>query len=107
MAGERIAACASYLVENATPHIAEVVRKLRQEPRQTWDLLLDQAFDKAHESLCPIRVRAILGPVGDDWTKEAYASAGKLCFEAIVTAMRDQRLWDRRKTDKSARGHAV
>jgi|GEM_PF-3468823 len=103
MASERIPACAYYLVDNAAPHIAEVVQRSRNESRQDWDSLLDRALKSSRASLCPKRIRAILGQVVDDWTQEAYVSAVRLHNEAIASAVQDRRIWDRRRSARTRR----
>lgn len=103
MASERILACAYYLVDNAAPNVAEVIRRLRQESRQNWQSFLDEAFESSRESLCPRRIQAILGQAGDDWTREAYVSAVKLHNEALATAVKDRAVWDRRRTARTRR----
>ena len=103
MASERIPACASYLVSNAVPHVAEVIRRLRQESRQNWQSLLDQAFESSRATLCPERIRAILQGCCDHWTQEAYASPVRLHNEAIATAVQDRAVWDRRRSARTRR----
>jgi hypothetical protein len=103
VASERIPAAASYLVGNAVPHVAEVIRRIRQESRQNWQSLLDQAFESSRATLCPERIRAILGGCCDDWTQEAYVSAVRLHNEAIVGAVQDRAVWDRRRTTRTRR----
>ena len=98
MASERIPACASYLVDNAAPHVAEVIRRIRQESRQYWQSLFDQAFESSRATLCSERIRAILEGCCDHWTQEAYVSAVKLHNEAIASAVQDRAVWDRRRT---------
>ena len=87
MASERIPACASYLVSNAAPHVAEVIRRLRQESRQNWQSLLDQAFESSRATLCPERIQAILQGCCDHWTREAYLTAVRLHNEALASAV--------------------
>ncbi len=103
MASERIPACASYLVSNAAPHVAEVIRRLRQESRQNWQSLLDQAFESSRATLCPERIQAILQGCCDHWTQEAYVSAVRLHNEAIAAAVQDRAVWDRRRTARTRR----
>jgi len=103
VASERIPACASYLVSNAAPHVAEVIRRLRQESRQNWQSLLDQAFESSRATLCPERIRAILQGCCDHWTQEAYVSAVRLHDEALATAVKDRAVWDRRRTARTRR----
>jgi len=102
MASERIPACASCLVANAAPHMAEVIRRIRQEPEENWQSLVDQGFDSARESLYRERLLSILGPK-NDWSEEALVSAIKLSNEAFIAAIKDQRVWDRRRTAKTLR----
>jgi hypothetical protein len=103
VASERIPACASYLVDNAAPHVAEVIRRIRQESRQNWQSLLDQAFESSRATLCPERIRAILQGCCDHWTQEAYVSAVRLHNEAIASAVQERSVWDRRRTARTRR----
>ncbi len=103
MASERIPACAYYLVDNAAPHVAALIPKLRLETRQNWDSFLAQAYDSCRASLSPRRIRAIMGQLPDNWTQEAYVSAVRLHNEAIAIAVQDRRIWDRRRSARTRR----
>jgi hypothetical protein len=104
VASERIPACAAYLVDNAVPNVAEVVRRIRGASSRDWDVLFDRALESSRASLCPIRIRSILRPFGDGLTEEAFASAVRLHNEAITSAVKDRRIWDRRTTPQTWRG---
>ena len=102
--GERIPACASYLAGKAALHLADAISTAMQNSDRVFPpSLVNEAFESARESLCPKRLRAIMGTTGDNWTREAYASAIKLSNESLVSAFGDRALWDRRRTARTRR----
>ena len=100
MAGERIPALAGYLVLNAVPHLAQVVETALQEPGQDLEVLLDRAIENASAKLCGTTLASILGS-RDAMAEEAFLSASQLCTDALLEAMGDPRVWDRRRTAKT------
>jgi hypothetical protein len=103
MSNERIPICAVYLTDNAAPHVTRLIERLPHAPRENWERLLEQSFHDSSATLCPRRIQAILGHVGDPWTREAYSAAVDLCNRAIAAAVQNRRIWDRRRTARTRR----
>jgi hypothetical protein len=104
MACERIPAAALYIAHNAAPNLADAVTKSVQSPdRRFPPSIIDDAFASARKSLSLQRLLTIIGRIGDDWTREAFVAAINLSNEALLSALRDRAIWDRRRTAKTRR----
>jgi len=102
MSAERIPACAGHLAALATPHLAEVVETVLREPGQDLDALVEQARKDARAKLRGKDLRTIMGPI-DDMAQEAFQIASQLCNDALIEAVKDQRVWDHRRTARTRR----
>ena len=89
MAGERIPACACHLADLASPNLAAVVQTALRDPEQDLSALLDRARQDASAKLRGEDLRAIMGP-SDPMTHESFDSAGRLCNQAILAALKQR-----------------